>query len=368
MRLLVALALQCVEAYLFAASSLSSVRRDTALRATRTQRVLEQLDAEGDGQGAGAAGTYQGLVNLDRAWAAIRDSPQKANAGNFVRVAPGRSGSDVNFDVCVLGGTLGIFVATALQRRGLRCCVVERGTIAGRKQEWNLSLDEVMDLVEAGVFDKADVDGAIETPGFKEVLTGAPGTLVASHFGSVRAGFNERESDEPQEVWLPRVLNIGVRPDIAVSRAKRNFEAAGGIVYEQTSCAGVKVYDESVQVLFTDTEVLCSARLVVDAMGNASPISRQSRAIANGGVPPTPSGVCCVVGTAASGYTSDNSYGDLIYTNENARPDRQYFWEAFPAKSLGDDVRTTYLFTYLSPDDAPHFSVQGERVCYTPLD
>ena len=36
------------------------------------------------------------------------------------------------------------------------------------------------------------------------------------------------------------------------------------------------------------------------------------------------------------GFSKDNSYGDLIYTNEdtNIEKERQYFWEAFPAMSL----------------------------------
>ena len=43
------------------------------------------------------------------------------------------------------------------------------------------------------------------------------------------------------------------------------------------------------------------------------------------------------------GFSKDNSYGDLIYTNEdtNIEKERQYFWEAFPAMSLvrgGDHV------------------------------
>ena len=87
-------------------------------------------------------------------------------------------------------------------------CVVERGPLAGRNQEWNLSLDEVWDLVAAGALEAEDVDGATGAPGKYEVLDGGPDSLVASHFGSVRAGFNDRElgptgTPGVQEVWLP---------------------------------------------------------------------------------------------------------------------------------------------------------------------
>lgn len=52
------------------------------------------------------------------------------------------------YDVVVLGGTLGLLLATALltqhqrqhqQTRGLRVAVVERGQLQGRQQEWNIT-------------------------------------------------------------------------------------------------------------------------------------------------------------------------------------------------------------------------------------
>lgn len=316
------------------------------MRASRTERILEKLDSESEGLGAGAAGTYEGLKRLDGLWKVLRDQSSNSAPPSFVTIE-NEELAQPTYDVCILGGTLGIFLASALQSRGLSCCVVERGLVAGRNQEWNLSLDEVMDLVEAGALEASDVDGAVQRPEFKEVLVGEPGTLVASHFGAVRAKFVGGE-----DVWLPQVLNVGVRPDVAVARARAKFEKAGGVVIENTACAGVQLCRDGVKV----TEDV-SARLVVDAMGNASPISRQSRAEANGGKSPAPSGACCVVGTASTGYSMDNSYGDLIVTNEDSRSRGQYFWEAFPARSIGEDVRTTYLFTYLDVLDSPEFSV-----------
>ena len=97
-------------------------------------------------------------------------------------------------------------------------------------------------------------------------------------------------------------------------------------------------------------------------MGNASPVARQCRREANDGADPRPSGICCVVGTSMGGFSKDNSYGDLIYTNEdtNINKERQYFWEAFPAMSLGEDARTTYLFTYLDADEMRQHTVEGQ--------
>jgi 2-polyprenyl-6-methoxyphenol hydroxylase-like FAD-dependent oxidoreductase len=339
-------------------------RTRTSLKATRTEQILQHLESEGDGLGAGAAGTLAGLRALDARWEAMRRPTAAPPATPFVTEASVEAEPD--FDVVVLGGTLGIFAASAFQARGLKVCVIERGPLAGRNQEWNLSLDEVRDLVDAGALHEDDIDGAVKTPGKYEVLAGADDTLVASHFGSVRAGFNDREHGASgsggalQEVWLPSVLNVGVRPDVAVRRARRRFEEQGGVVREHTACNGVVVGEKSAQVTL-DEEVI-TTRLVVDAMGNASPVARQCRREANDGADPRPSGICCVVGTSMAGFAKDNSYGDLIYTNEDTRinQERQYFWEAFPAMSLGEDARTTYLFTYLDADEMRQHTVEGQ--------
>ncbi|KAJ1459560.1 hypothetical protein M885DRAFT_434786, partial [Pelagophyceae sp. CCMP2097] len=333
---------------------------------SRTQRILESLGAEGDGAGAGAAGSWQGVLAADRAWASIK-SGSRPLPKPFVSPVSGSAPAAADYDAVVLGGTLGIFVAAALARRGLKVAVIERGALVGRNQEWNLSLDEVNALVAAGAFDAADVDGATGTPGRGEVLNGAAGTLVASHFGSVRAGFNSGEfgatgTKGVQEVWLPGVLNVGVRPAVAVQRARDVFERFGGVVLERTNSEGVDVYDDCAVVRAVSADgapLAVSARLVIDAMGNGSPLARQTRIENNGGVEPRPSGVCCVVGTLARGYAKDNSFGDLIYTNEPSTEDRQYFWEAFPS-SAAADARTTYLFTYLDADSARNHTVQGQ--------
>ena len=46
-------------------------------------------------------------------------------------------------DVCILGGTLGIFLGVALQLRGWKVCVVERNQLVGRQQEWNVTKSDM---------------------------------------------------------------------------------------------------------------------------------------------------------------------------------------------------------------------------------
>ena len=81
-----------------------------------------------------------------------------------------------------------------------------------------------------------------------------------------------------------------------------------------------------------------SGRLLLDAMGHLSPISKQAR----GGK--KPDAICLVVGSCAGGFTSNDS-GDLLLSFTTLQNQCQYFWEAFPAR----DGRTTYLFTYIDP-------------------
>ena len=82
-----------------------------------------------------------------------------------------------------------------------------------------------------------------------------------------------------------------------------------------------------------------TAKLLLDAMGNLSPISQQARQGKK------PDALCLVVGSCAKGFAENNS-GDLLLSFTALENQCQYFWEAFPAK----DGRTTYLFTYMDAD------------------
>lgn len=139
---------------------------------------------------------------------------------------------------------------------------------------------------------------------------------------------------------------------------KQRFLKAGGVVKEKTPIKGIVISDNyGAAIDVGDKEMPVTARLVLDCMGNGSPISRQQR------YGMKPDGVCCVVGSCASGFDkTSNTIGDIIYTNseiqdkgENGK--LQYFWEAFPV-NIGrggqepgsSDVKTTYMFTYLDAD------------------
>lgn len=227
------------------------------------------------------------------------------------------------FDVLVCGGTLGIFIATVLASKGLRVGIVERNIIQGREQEWNISRKELMELVHVGILSEADIQ-----------------QVIAIKFNPNKCRF-EKKGD----VSVEDILNLGVSPVKLLQIMKKRFVSLGGFVFEKKSLSNVCVYDDGVIVKLTDGNVL-SSRLIVDSMGNFSPVVKQIR------LGRKPDGFCLVVGSCARGF-KENTTSDIIYSNSSVRKMGatllQYFWEAFPAGS-GPSDRTTYLFTYVAAE------------------
>ncbi len=254
------------------------------------------------------------LYQADRFWHAFR---QGLPVPEIVRVTSEAAG-DGDVDVIVCGGTLGIFIACALQCRGWRVAVLEKGVLRGRDREWNISRTELAAFLRLDLLAEAELERAIAT----EYNPGR----IAFHGGG--------------EFFVRDVLNIGIDPVVLLDTLKAKFLAAGGVVWELTTVQGVAIAPDGVCVRASagDGDRTLAGRLAIDAMGHFSPIARQAR----GGV--APDGICLVVGGCATGLPQ-RDVGDLIATIAPAQASYQEFWEAFPAR----DGRTTYLFTYLDP-------------------
>eukprot|EP00775_Hariotina_reticulata_P003056 gene3056-3337_t len=127
---------------------------------------------------------HQDLPVLQRASAAWQQlctrgpQPAPTSATRHRGEAP-KGVANSSYDVVVLGGTLGLLLATALltqqqqhqQTRGLQVAVVERGRLQGRQQEWNITHSDLQVLVELGVLSPGELQ-----------------SVVASRFSSVRVG------------------------------------------------------------------------------------------------------------------------------------------------------------------------------------
>nr|QTZ19486.1 lycopene [Bixa orellana] len=311
-----------------------SAQRNISLRAeaapSRTQRIMEGLSVSSEVGGAGGAYSYNALKRLDKIWSSIcsaqtvQQEPQKVVSsfpGVFSQSFLAEKEVDT-FDVVVCGGTLGIFIATALSAKGFRVGIVEKNMLKGREQEWNISRKELMELVEVGVLDLEDIDQA-----------------TARAFNPNRCGFENKG-----EVWVEDILNLGVSPAKLIELMKRRLISLGGVILEGYSVSSIGIYEDAAILQLAEGKIL-SSRLIIDAMGNFSPVVKQIRSGRK------PDGVCLVVGSCASGF-KNNSTSDVIYSSSSARKvgdaEVQYFWEAFPAGS-GSLDRTTYMFTYVNP-------------------
>jgi len=220
--------------------------------------IMDKISAGEEVGGAGGAYSYNALKRLDQIWSSICEARADSKVPEVVtRVERLLADSDLGsgseiFDVIVCGGTLGIFVATALSSKGLRVGIIERNIIKGREQEWNISRKELMEIVEIGILSQADLE-----------------QIISSDFNPNRCGFEDKG-----EIWVENILNLGISPAKLVEIMKERFVSSGGAIFEGKSLSSIYVYDDRAVLKLNDGDSL-SCRLVVDAMGNFSPIVRQ---------------------------------------------------------------------------------------------
>ncbi|NJR66688.1 MAG: FAD-binding oxidoreductase [Leptolyngbyaceae cyanobacterium CRU_2_3] len=286
-----------------------------------TEQILAQLP-----------GTLDHLHRADALWQAYRENTLPVT--QVIQTVP-ESLDSVEWDVVICGGTLGILIGAALAQRGWRVAVLERGKLRGRDQEWNISRRELQEFVALGLLTVAELEQAI-----------------ATEYNPARLSFQAGI-----ELWVTDVLKVGVNPVHLLGTLKAKFLAAGGELFEDTGFTGAIVHPNGVSLQTTNSQTpdhpdpnsqtaqsqtpqsqtsCWQTRLLLDAMGHFSPISRQARQGKQ------PDAVCMVVGTCAQGYP-ENQSGDVFATFTPVQSQRQSFWEAFPAQ----DGRTTYLFTYV---------------------
>ncbi|MEH1901562.1 MAG: FAD-binding oxidoreductase [Nostoc sp.] len=261
-----------------------------------TEEILSQLPGD----------VLAGLRQGDRILTSLREN--SAPIPTLVKESQEPLGV-VDFDVIICGGTLGILIGCALAVKGLRVALMERGILRGREQEWNISRKELDVFVELNLLTEEELASAI-----------------ATQYNPARVSF-----DGGTEVWVEDVLNIGVDPVYLLATLKTRFLATGGKLLENTPFTEAVVHPDGVMV-----NNQFKTRLLIDAMGHLSPITKQARQGKK------PDALCLVVGSCAQGFPENNS-GDLILSFTSLQNQCQYFWEAFPAR----DGRTTYLFTYM---------------------
>jgi lycopene cyclase CruA len=235
------------------------------------------------------------------------------------------------YDLIYLGGALGVIHAAAMAQLGYRVLLIERLPFGRMNREWNISRSEFQSVIDLGLFTPDEFEGLIA----REYVDGFHKFFDAN---------NPPQAKAPV-LHTPTVLNIGLDAEKLLRACGQKLRESGGEIWDQTEFVAAEIGDRSVTItcqhLPSQTSKTVGGRLLVDAMGTASPIAWQL----NGGR--TFDSVCPTVGAVvASGFEPgvwDERYGDVLNSHGDISRGRQLIWELFPAE--GQEL-TFYLFHY----------------------
>lgn len=234
------------------------------------------------------------------------------------------------YDLVYVGGALGVIHAAVMARRGYKVLLIERLPFGRMNREWNISRSELQSLIKLDLFSEAEVEELIAREyknGFNKFFDG-----------------NNPEHLKANILYTPTVLNIAIASENLLKKCGEKLQAAGGEIWDETDFVKADVGKDLAQVftknVVTGEEKIAQSRLVMDAMGTASPIAAQL----NKGRPFD--SVCPTVGAVIKGFDQevwDADYGDVLNSHGDISRGRQLIWELFPGKQ--DDL-TIYLFHY----------------------
>lgn len=235
------------------------------------------------------------------------------------------------FDLVYVGGALGIVHAAVMAKLGYRVLLIERMPFGRMNREWNISRSEFQSLIDLGLFTAADFERVIAN----EYVDGFHKFFDANNPPQAKARI----------LQTPTVLNIALDAEKFLKVCGDKLREAGGEIWDETEFQRADISRDQVTVfathLPTQTERQITGRLLVDAMGTASPIAWQL----NGGR--AFDSVCPTVGAVISdGFDPgvwDSHYGDVLNSHGDISRGRQLIWELFPAE--GKEL-TFYLFHY----------------------
>ncbi len=250
---------------------------------------------------------------------------------------PTSSPSDF-YDLIYIGGALGVIHAAVMANLGYKVLLIERLPFGRMNREWNISRTEFQGLIDLGLFTQKEFE-----------------SLIAREYDD---GFNKFfDANNPANakapvLHTPTVLNIAIDSEQLLRACGEKLLAVGGVIQDETEFQWAEIGDDRVDVQIqhrqTQEQQIVSGRLLVDAMGTASPIAWQL----NGGR--AFDSVCPTVGASvSSGFTPEvwsSQYGDVLYSHGDISRGRQLIWELFPGR---EGELTIYLFHYhqVHPDN-----------------
>ncbi len=275
----------------------------------------------------------------ERRWRDSVRNPQQPKQVIFVQDGqPSEPPQPVAYDLIYVGGALGVIHAAVMARRGYRVLLLERMPFGRMNREWNISRSEIQSLIDLQLLTPAEVDSIIGS----EYKDGFHKFFDANNPDYAKAAI----------LHTPTVLNLSIDSDRLLQICGEKLKAAGGEIWDQTEFIRADVGGDRVTIQAThlpsQTHKTVSGRLLVDAMGTASPIAWQLNGIH------TFDSVCPTVGACiSSGFPEgvwDTQYGDVLNSHGDISRGRQLIWELFPGR---DGELTVYLFHYhqVHPDN-----------------
>ncbi|USR91722.1 flavin-dependent dehydrogenase [Phormidium yuhuli AB48] len=261
----------------------------------------------------------EGVLNPETPKQVVSFTSEAANSG------------DPDYDLIYLGGALGVIHAAVMARRGYRVLLIERLPFGRMNREWNISRDEFQSLINLGLFSPEDFEQVIAC----EYIDGFNKFFDA----------NNPPRTHAKVLHTPKVLNISVDAEQLLRICGDKLRAAGGVIWDETEFVSADIGATLAEIQATHLpsgeSKQARGRLLVDAMGSASPIAWQL----NGGR--TFNSVCPTVGAAISGgfdpQVWDHQFGDVLHSHGDISRGRQLIWELFPGR---DGEVTIYLFHY----------------------
>jgi lycopene cyclase CruA len=235
------------------------------------------------------------------------------------------------YDIIYIGGALGSIHAAVMAKLGYKVLLVERLPFGKMNREWNISRDEIQSLINLGLLTNAELAEIIS----REYIDG---------FNKFFDG-NNPSNLKSSVLHTPTVLNIALDSERLLALCGQKLKAAGGDIWDETEFSQVNISATEVRInvkhLPTGNEQQVSGRLLIDAMGTASPIAWQLNAgRAFDSVCPT---VGAVIEKGFEPGVWDSDYGDVLYSHGDISRGRQLIWELFPG--VGEEL-TIYLFHY----------------------
>jgi len=238
--------------------------------------------------------------------------------------------TELEYDLIYVGGALGSLHAAMMAKLGYKVLLIERLPFGRMNREWNISRGEFQNLLDLELFSQEEFESIISREyidGFSKFFDG----YIPKHLKAA-------------VLHTPTVLNIAINSERLLALCGEKLIAKGAHIWDQTEFSKVDINKSGVSLEAIDKKTgtikIARGRLLIDAMGTASPIAWQLNGIR------TFDSVCPTVGAVVEGIDPavwDSNYGDVLNSHGDISRGRQLIWELFPGPN---QEITFYLFHY----------------------